>query len=153
MDDVDFPTAYRAAEPDQGWPPLRDAIAAVLKPLHARIVRAAGSADPAAEPRLDVAPESWLPAGDDYCDRLMAEIRRSEPTEAVEVVDRAAYLAAIHATALEEPDTVAEARALLADADAALEKPEAERQAAWLVALADLQHRRDAVAQFGGTAA
>lgn len=160
MDNADFPTAYRAAQPDQGWTPLRDAIAAVLKPLHARIVRAAGSADPAAEPRLDVTPESWLPAGQDYCDRLMAEIRQPEldpePAEAVdagELIDPAALLAEADRTARTESATVAEARDMIADPAASLLAPELHRQVAWLVALADLRHRRASAALGGRTVA
>ena len=164
MDSVDFPTVCRAALPDQGWTPLRDAIAAVLKPLHARIVRAAGSADPAAEPRLDVAPESWLPTGHDYCDRLMAEIRQSAPApepepeagEAVdgfELINPAALLAEADRTARTEPATVAEARDMISDPAAALLAPELHRQVAWLVALADLRHRRATAALGGRTVA
>lgn len=159
MDNVDFPAAYRAARPDQGWTPLRDAIAAVLKPLQARIARAVGSTDSVVAPSLDDAPEQWLPAGHDYCERLMAGLHQPEARTvpigvgAVEVLDSAGFHAAIGDIARDEPGTVSQARALLADPHAALAEPEAERQVAWLVALADLQHRRAVAAKLGGTAA
>lgn len=52
-----------------------------------------------------------------------------------------------------EPDTVREARALVADPVAAAAMPTAWRQVAWLVAQADLRHRRTAALLAGGTAA
>lgn len=56
-------------------------------------------------------------------------------------------------TAASEPETVQEARAIVANADFAAAHSADYRQCAWLVALADLRHRRTAAAQTGGTAA
>ena len=56
-------------------------------------------------------------------------------------------------TATAEPDTVREARALVADPAAAAAQPTAWRQVAWLVAKADLRQRRTYAAVAGGTAA
>lgn len=103
-----------------------------------------------------------VPQNHDYCDRLIAGLRddaaAADPAPAadsgqMEIVDSFAFHAAISDTARDEPATVAQARALLADPQAALAEPELERQVAWLVALADLQHRRADAARCGGTAA
>lgn len=71
----------------------------------------------------------------------------------MEILDLSAVLTAIRDTAREEPATVAQARALIADADAASREGETERQPAWLVALADRRQRRAAAPRCGGTAA
>ncbi len=62
-------------------------------------------------------------------------------------------IAAANAVARTEPQTIARARALVANPPAALAEGSDERHAAWLVALADLRHRRTAAAATGGTAA
>lgn len=71
----------------------------------------------------------------------------------MEILDLFAVLTAIRDTARDEPETVAQARALIANADAASREGETERQLAWLVALADRRQRRAAAPRCGGTAA
>lgn len=58
-----------------------------------------------------------------------------------------------HATAMTEPETVREARAIVANPAFAAVRSAEYRQCAWLVALADLRNRRTAAASTGGTAA
>lgn len=58
-----------------------------------------------------------------------------------------------HVTAATEPETVSEARAIVANPAFAATRSADYRQCAWLVALADLRHRRSGTAQTGGTAA
>lgn len=58
--------------------------------------------------------------------------------------------AAIRAVAAEQPRTVAQARALIADPDAAHASGEDERAVAWLVALAARRIRRCGGAWHGG---
>ena len=56
-------------------------------------------------------------------------------------------------TAATEPETVREARAIVANPVFAAARSTDHRQLAWLVALADLRHRRTAAGATGGTAA
>lgn len=58
-----------------------------------------------------------------------------------------------HVTAAAEPETVSEARAVVANPAFAATHSADYRQCAWLVALADLRHRRTAAAATGGTVA
>lgn len=58
-----------------------------------------------------------------------------------------------HHTAAAEPETVREARAIVANPAFAAAHSAGYRQCAWLVALADLRHRSGATASTGGTAA
>lgn len=71
----------------------------------------------------------------------------------LEVLDHASFYGEVDRTAREEPTTVAEARAMIADPQAALAESELERQVAWLVAGADLRQRRASAAQGGRTVA
>lgn len=62
-------------------------------------------------------------------------------------------LALVADTAREEPATVAEARALIADAGAGSRQVEAQRLLAWLVALEARRQARAVTPRTGGTAA
>lgn len=73
--------------------------------------------------------------------------------QAFEIADPHEVFAAIMETAREQPATVADARALIADAEAARHQHQLERRIAWMVALADMRLRRANIASIDGGAA
>lgn len=71
----------------------------------------------------------------------------------IEAADPRDISAAIRSIAREEPATVADARALIADPEAARRKHPVERKIVWMMALDDLRLRRANIANIDGGAA